>query len=144
MQNFTFPGNVFDSFGGVQLNPGDYAQIQGLQSVALSLGAARAANVDKIVATFSCGGGDVGAVYPTQLAGATLWTAQDAVSGTFYNPTTGITSVAYSSLTGQFTVTRNTADPAYVAGNAVNISLAAASVLDAAGMHIESNTVQSV
>ena len=143
MQNFAFPGNVFDNFGGVRLNAGDFDSVQGLQSVVLSLAAARATNVDKVTMAFSCGGADVGDTYPTQLNVATLWTAQDAVTGTFYNASTGITSVAYSAVTGVFTVTRNTADPAYNAGNAVNLSLTTAALLDAAGLHIESNTVKS-
>ena len=140
MQNFGFLGNVFDSFGGVQLSAGDYNQIQGLQSVVLSSGGARVANVSLAKGAFSCGGGDIGETYPTQLNVATLWTLQDATTGTFYNAATGITSVAYSALTGIFTITANAADPAYNVGNPVNVSLAAASILDAAGLHIESNT----
>ena len=140
MQNFSFLGNVFDSFGGIQLNPGDFKQIQGLQTVVLASAGARVAGVSLATAAFSCGGGDVGATYPTQLNVATLWRLQDATTGTFYDPATGISSVAYSSLTGIFTITANTSDPAYNVGNPVNISLAPASVLDAAGLHIESNT----
>lgn len=140
MQNFSFAGNVFDSFGGVQLNPGDYTSIQGLQSVVLSSGGARVTNVSLAIGAFSCGGGDIGATYPTQLNVATLWRLQDSVTGTFFNASTGITSVAYSALTGIFTITANASDPAYNAGNPVNISLASASILDAAGLHIESNT----
>lgn len=140
MQNFAFLGNVFDAFGGLQLNAGDFSQIQGLQSVVLASGGARVTNVSLATGAFSCGGGDIGATYPTQLNVATLWRLQDATTGTFYNASTGITSVAYSALTGLFTITANTADAAYNAGNPVNISLAPASVLDAAGLHIESNT----
>lgn len=140
MQNFSFAGNVFDSFGGVQLAAGDFNSIQGLQSVVLSTGGARVANVSKVIGAFSCGGGDLGGTYPTQLNVATLWTMQDSVTGTFYNATTGITSVAYSALTGIFTITANASDPAYNAGNPVVVSLAAASILDAAGLHIESNS----
>lgn len=140
IQNFSFPGNVFDTFGGVQLNPGDFTGIQGLQNVVLSSAGARVAGVSLAYANFSCGGGDVGATYPTQLNVATLWRLQDATTGTFYNASTGITSVAYSALTGIFTITANTSDPAYNVGNPVNVSLAPASVLDAASLHIESNT----
>jgi hypothetical protein len=137
MQNFSFPGNVFDTFGGVQLGANDFAGILGLQTVVLASGGARVANVSLAIAAFSCGGGDLGAIYPTQLNVPALWRIQDSVTGNFYNVGSGITSVAYSALTGIFTITANAADPAYNVGNPVIISLAPASILDAATLHIE-------
>lgn len=139
MQNFSFPGNVFDTFGGVQLSPADFNNVKGLQPIYL-YGATRTTNVSVVKGTVGCVGDDLGTMFGATLNDVTLWKVQDAVTGNYYAT---ITSVAYSATTGAYTVTVPTADPAYNSGNPVILSLAAASVLDAAGLHYESNTVQT-
>lgn len=136
MQDFSFPGNVFDNFGGVQLGSGDFDTIQGLQGVALYSGGARVTVASKVKGYFGCGGADLGSTYGTTLNVTNLWAVQDSVSGN----TIAVTGVTYSASTFTYTVTVDVSDPNYVAGNPVIISLAAASVLDAAGLHIESNS----
>lgn len=136
MQNFSFAGNAFDSFGGVQLAPADISLIKGLQPIYL-YGATRTTNVSVVKGTVGCVGDDLGITFGATLADVSLWKVQDSVTGNFYAT---ITSVAYSATTNAYTVTVPTADPAYNSGNPVNLSLAAASVLDAAGLHYESNT----
>jgi hypothetical protein len=140
MQNFSFAGNSFDNFGGVQMQSGLLTEVVGLQNITLFSGGARAAGVSLVKGTAGCVGADLGVTLGVALNVATLWRLQDSVTGIYYNATTGITSVAYSALTGIYTVTANTADPAYNVGNPVNISLAPASVLDAASLHYESNS----
>lgn len=131
IQKFVFKPGFIDSFGGIQLNPGDFDQIVGLQNVALSSGGARVANVSLAKGMFSCGGASLGVTYGALLNVANLWTVQDSVTGNFYAT---ITSVAYSATTDTYTITVPTSDPAYNAGNPVNINLASASVLNAAGI----------
>jgi hypothetical protein len=139
MQNFSFPGNVFDSFGGVQLTPVDVAMVVGLQPIYL-YGATRSTNVSVVKGTIGCVGDDLGTTLGATLADVDLWTVTDAVTGNTYAT---ITSVSYSTTNKTYTITVPTADPAYNAGNPVILSLAAASVLDAAGLHYESNTAQT-
>jgi hypothetical protein len=140
MQNFSFAGNVFDNLGAVQMNPGDLNNVKGLQNIAFT-SATRTTNVSTVKGTIGALGADLAQTLGAALNVATLWQLQDSVTGNFYNPTTGVTSVAFVTATSAYTVTANTADPSYVAGNPVIISLAAASVLDAAGLHYESNTI---
>lgn len=137
MQNFSFAGNAFDNFGGVQLNAGDFSNVLGLLPIYLYSGGARVANVSLVKGTAGCVGADLGTQLGAALALVGLWSVQDSVTGNFYAT---ITSVSFSATTNTYTITVPTADPAYVVGNPVNISLAAASVLDAAGLHYESNT----
>lgn len=140
MQNFSFPGNSFDNLGGVQLQESDFENILGLQNISFT-SATRATNVSTVKGVAGCIGADLGATFGSGLAVASLWTYQDAVTGAFFDPATGITSVSYTASTGAYVITANASDPAYHAGNPVNISLAAASVLDAAGFHYESNSI---
>jgi hypothetical protein len=140
MQNFSFAGNAFDNFGGVQLSPGDFSNVLGLQNITFT-SATRTTNVSVVKGVAGCVGADLGDTLGTALNVATLWRLQDSVTGTYFNASTGITSVAYSSTTNAYTITANASDPAYNAGNPVNVSLAAASVLDAAGLHYESNVI---
>lgn len=142
MQNFSFPGNSFDNLGAVQLQESDFETILGLQNITLTT-AVRTTNVTVVGGVAGCVGADLGTTFGSGLAVAALWTLQDSVTGVFFDPSTGITSVAYSATTNQYTITANASDPAYHAGNPVNVSLAAASVLDAAGFHYESNTITS-
>lgn len=140
MQNFSFAGNAFDNLGGVQLQESDFENILGLQNITL-ITATRAVNVSTVTGVAGCIGADLGATLGTALAVVGLWTVQDSVTGAFFDPTTGITSVTYNASTGAYIITVSASDPAYHAGNPVNISLAAASVLDAAGLHFESNSI---
>lgn len=139
MQSFSFAGNSFDNFGGIQLSPTDFNNVKGLQPIYL-YGATRVLNASVVKGTVGCVGDSLGVMFGATLADVTLWKVQDAVTGNIYAT---ITSVAYSATTDAYTVTVPTSDPAYVAGNPVILSLAAASVLDAAGLHYESNTVQT-
>jgi hypothetical protein len=140
MQNFSFPGNAFDNIGLVQLNPGDFNTVLGLQNITLYSGGARVTNVSLVKGYAGNLNADLGVTLGSALALASLWTVQDSVTGNYFNSSTGITSVTFSSSTNTYTITANASDPAYNAGNPVNISLAAASVLDAAGLHYESNS----
>lgn len=140
MQNFSFAGNVFDSLGGVQLQESDFETILGLQNITLTT-ATRTTNVSVVTGVAGCIGADLGDTLGSGLAVTSLWTVQDSVTGAFFDPSTGITSVTYSPTTRAYTITVSVSDPAYHAGNPVNISLASASVLDAAGFHYESNTI---
>lgn len=140
MQNFSFPGNSFDNLGGVQLQESDFENILGLQNISFTT-ATRATNVSTVGGVAGCIGADLGLTFGSGLAVVTLWTLQDSVTGTFFNASTGITSVSYSATTNKYTITANASDPAYNSGNPVIVSLAAASVLDAAGFHYESNTI---
>lgn len=140
MQNFSFAGNVFDNLGGVQLQESDFENVIGLQNITFTT-ATRTTNVSTVTGVAGCVGGDLGATFGSTLAVASLWTLQDSVTGTFYNATTGITSVTYNASTNAYVITASTSDPAYNSGNPVIVSLAAASVLDAAGIHFESNTI---
>lgn len=140
MQNFSFAGNAFDNFGGVQLQPSDFNNVKGLQPIYL-YGATRTTNVSVVKGTVGCVGDDLGTTFGSTLADVTLWKVQDAITGNFFAT---ITSVSYSATTNAYTITVPTADPAYNSANQVNLSLAAASVLDAAGLHYESNIVQTV
>lgn len=140
MQNFSFAGNVFDSLGAVQMNPGDLNNVKGLQNIAFT-SATRAVAVSTVKGTIGALGADLFATLGTALNVATLWRLQDSVTGNYYDPATGVSSVTSNASTGAYIVTGNTADPAYVAGNPVIVSLAPASVLDAAGLHYESYTI---
>lgn len=140
MQNFAFAGNAFDSMGAVQLQESDFENILGLQNIVLT-SATRVVNVSTVGGVAGCVGGDLGVAFGSGLAVPALWTLQDSVTGNFYNASTGITSVTFNAATNKYIITASTADPAYVAANPVIISLAAASVLDAAGFHYESNTI---
>ncbi|MDB5288533.1 MAG: hypothetical protein JWR05_3482 [Mucilaginibacter sp.] len=142
MQNFSFPGNVFDNLGAVQMNPGDLNNVKGLQNIAFT-SATRAVNVSTVKGTIGALGADLGQTLGTALNVATLWRLQDAITGNFYDPATGITSVAFNASTSAYAVTGNTADGAYNSANPVIVSLAPASVLDAASLHYESNTIQT-
>jgi hypothetical protein len=140
MQNFAFPGNSFDTLGFVQLNAGDFNNVLGLQDITLT-SATRTTNVSVIGGTIGHLGASLGQTIGSALAIANLWILQDSVTGTYFNASTGITSVAYSATTGLYTITANAADPAYNVGNPVIVSLAAASILDGAGLHYESNNI---
>lgn len=138
---FVFPPAFIDSFGFVQLNLGDFDSVVGLQDIVLFSGGARVTNVSKVKGTFSCGGADLWTTYGTALNVAALWTVRDSVTGNYYDPSTGITSVAGSGTTSVYTITVSTSDPAYNAGNPVTIALALPSVLNAAGiLAVESNS----
>lgn len=140
LQNFSFAGNVFDNLGGVQLKESDFETIIGLQNITFTT-ATRSTNVSTVKGVAGCVGGDLGDTFGNTLAVASLWTLQDSVTGTFYDATTGITSVTYNASTNSYVITASTSDPAYNSGNPVIVSLAAASVLDAAGLHYESNSI---
>lgn len=140
MQQFSFPGNAFDNLGGVQLQESDFENILGLQNITLT-SATRTTNVSTVKGVAGCVGADLGTTLGSSLAVANLWTVQDSVTGAFFDPSTGITSVTYNASINSYIITVSVSDPAYHAGNPVNISLAAASVLDAASLHYESNTI---
>lgn len=136
VQRFSMKSNWVDNGGFAFLNSGDWDLVKGLQNVVLSSGGARVAGVSLVKGQFSCGSADLYATYGSSLAVGSLWSAKDSVSGNVLT----ITSVALNTNIGGYTVTVDTADPDYVVGHAVIISLAAASVLAAAGLQIESNT----
>lgn len=104
--------------------------LKGLQDIALSK-ISRTTNVLKIATYTSCGSIDLsGANYfQTQFAVASLWRAY-AVNG---NALT-ITSVAYDGNVKGFTVTIDTTDPDYVAGDPITVTLAPVSVLVTGGV----------
>lgn len=136
IQKFVFKPDFIDRFGGMQLAPGDFDQINGLQNVYLSTGGARVANVSKWKGNFSCGGASLGVTYGALITGA-LVVARDSVSGNVV----AATSNTYDAATDTYTLTLNTADANYVAGNPVIISLADALTLNTAGiLAVESNS----
>lgn len=129
IQKFVFKPDFIDSFGGVQLNAGDWDQVIGLQNVVLSSGGARVANVSLVKGVFSCGGASLGVTYGSLLT-ASLWVVRDSVSGNVV----AVTSVSYSATTDTYTVTVNASDSNYNAANAVIISLTDPATLNTAGI----------
>lgn len=93
MQNFSFPGNSFDNLGAVQLQESDFENVLGLQNITFT-SATRSTNVSTVKGVAGCIGADLGATFGSGLAVAALWTYQDAVTGAFFDPSTGITSVS--------------------------------------------------
>lgn len=102
--------------------------LKGLQNILLTK-ISRAVAVLKIGAYTSCGTVDLSQVYTTELAVASLWRAY-AVNG---NSLT-ITSVAYDANVKGFTVTIDTSDPDYVAGDPITVGLGPVSVLTTGGV----------
>jgi hypothetical protein len=133
---FVFKPYFIDSIGFVQLNPGDFQNVVGLNDVVIGSGGARVANVSLVTAAFSCGGLSLYALYSIALASASLWAGTDSVTGL----PVAITSVAASATFQGWTITFNASDPNYNVGNPMNITMAAPSVLNAADVFaVESN-----
>lgn len=112
-------------------NPADFNLIEltGLQQVYLNK-VSRALGVIKVTAQVGCGGDDLHALYADELADESLWVATNAATGA----NIPITSVADDTVDNGWTITLDTTGtPPYTAG-AVVISLAAPSVLAAAGV----------
>lgn len=112
-------------------NPSDFNLIEltGLQQVYLSK-ISRVLGVIKVTASVGCGGDNMHDLYASELADETLWTAVNAATGA----SIPITTVADDTVDNGWTITLDTAtSPPYTAG-AVVISLAAPSVLAAAGV----------
>jgi hypothetical protein len=104
--------------------------VQGLQDVVLLSGGARVTNVSKVTAVYGLGLEDMADLYSAELANPANWVVRDSAS----NLLIGITSVAYSAVFDGWIITVNAADPNYVPGNPVTISLAFPSVLAANGV----------
>lgn len=112
--------------------------IKGLMNV--SLAGTRTTNVGSITGKIGCGKTDLYATWGAALAVAGAWVVKDAVSGNLLT----ITSVAVNANIGGYTITLDTSDPDYVAGDAQIYSLAAPTALVALGTPvtgIESNTL---
>lgn len=118
----------FVDLGGVNGGLAYIKSLKGLQDIALTK-ISRTTNVLKIGTFTSCGSVDLSQVYTVELASASLWRAY-AVNG---NALT-ITSVAYDSNVKGFTVTIDTTDPDYVAGDPITVGLAPVSILTAGGV----------
>lgn len=112
--------------------------IKGLINVGLA--GTRTLGVGSITGKIGCGKADLYATYGALLAVVGAWVVKDAVSGNLIT----ITSVAVNANISGYTVTLDTSDPDYVAGDAQLYSLAAPSVLAALGTPvtgIESNVL---
>ena len=137
MQQFVWDQALANSISFVKLNAGDFASVQGLLDVVLNT-PTRTTNTATLTGQTLCYGAyDLGTTYGAQLAVSTLWTWTDSVTGL----PVAVSSVAYNASTNAYTVTALSSDPNYVAGNKAYISLAAASVLAAQGLYLESNSV---
>jgi len=138
--SFSAAPDFLTSFGFVKLSLAQWKTLKGLQTVTLTSGGARVTNVSLIKGGIGCGQRSLAAQYGSALAVANLWVALDSVSGNDLN----ITSVALNSNIDGYTGTVDTSDPDYNAANPVIWSLAAPTVLSAAGITgIESNTFQT-
>lgn len=93
--------------------------ILGLQDVALTSLAARAAGVMKIGAVTGCGSVNLFSTYGANLANVAAWVASNAAGALIT-----ITSVAQDTNLKGWTVTLDTTDPDYVSGGPVSIQLA--------------------
>lgn len=103
--------------------------IVGLQNVNLKAGTLTTSSAIITLAT-DCGD-DLSETYSTEFAAASLWGAKNTTTGAAIT----ITSVAYNVASNGWLVTLDTADTDMPSvGGKISISLAAASVLDAAGV----------
>jgi hypothetical protein len=128
--SFSAAPDFLSSFGFVKLSLAQWKTLKGLQTVTLTSGGARVANVSLVKGGIGCGQRSLAAQYTTALNVANLWVVTDSVSGNLLT----LTSVAYTANIDGYTITVDTSDPDYVAGHPVNISLAAPTVLVAAGI----------
>lgn len=102
--------------------------VEGLQNVVLKLSSA-AKPVYKVKAFSGCAQVDM-SIYSTELANVARWAARNAGTGALIT----ISSVVADANIGGWTLTLDSADPDYPAVGSILISLAAPSVLSAAGV----------
>jgi hypothetical protein len=105
--------------------------LYGLQDVTLSGAAAVTASNYNVTAKTKSVGTNLGDLYPAALAAAGMWIAKNGTTGAAVT----ITGVTYDSVNKYFVIDTDAADPDYpTAGQKMSITLAAPSVLDAAGI----------
>lgn len=122
------PSYINQNIGFVELDYGSLADITGLQNINITLAAPRAANVITVKVTTGCSGLDLYDQYSTELAAVGNFIVTEGGSGIT------ITSVAVDANLKAFTITLDAADPDYDSAGPFVVSLAAVSVLTAAGI----------
>lgn len=123
------PSYINQNIGFVALDFGQLSDMTGLQNINISLAAARAANVIKVKLATGCSGTDLYDQYSTEFASApTNFVVTEAGAAIT------ITSVVVDANLKAFTLTLDAADPDYNAAGPFVVSLAAVSVLTAAGI----------
>ncbi|RYZ28437.1 MAG: hypothetical protein EOP49_41460, partial [Sphingobacteriales bacterium] len=103
--------------------------IEGLQNVVIKQTGVQAKPVYKVKAFSGCAQVDM-SLYSTELANVARWVATNAGTGAVIT----ITSVVADANIGGWTITLDSADPDYPAVGSIKLSLAAPSVLTAAGV----------
>lgn len=102
--------------------------VKGLVDVTLSGAGAVTSGVFNIAA--NGGGANLGDLYPTELADATLWTAKNTATGADIT----ISGVTYDNVNGKFVLTLATTAPPYPASGTITFNLASPATLAAAGI----------
>lgn len=131
------PRFINENIGFIDGEGSTFWQLEGLQDVVISETTGSAEPILKIIASTGCSGDDFITEFATELATIGNWSAKNAATGADIT----ITSVAVSGSVA--TVTLSAVDTDYpTSGGSVKLSLAAPSVLDAAGIvGFESNTI---
>lgn len=133
------PQYLNDLIGFVEMSIGDLSALRGLQDIVLYETTGSNLPVLKIKAKTGCAGTDLYDLFSTELASSSLWTAQNEDGETI-----AITSVVVDAGLKAWTVTVDGTDPNYPVSGPVIISLAAPTVLAAAGIEGYEGLILSV
>lgn len=104
--------------------------VKGLQNVVLTGSAAVTKGTYYVTAKTEATGNDLGELYSTELASASMWSAKNATTGAVIT----ISGVTYDADNGRFVLVLSTADTDYPTSGDINFNLVAPATLQAAGV----------